>query len=501
MPTPPSRCAGIELLSTEQAARSRTCTATTCGSPNAGAPQTPAPQTPATEVPAAPGSALAAPFIKHANSAPGIALLYFDHVPGAAGYNVYRDGEYLATTTDHDVYYLDRAAPGDYSYYVTAFDASKNNFSARSNIVVASTDERVRLTYRPTDSAKQIKPALLLDRTSTLYGPRFTFDVGTTSKELRLYRDNVLLTTVNTFPGVTQMTYTDETAVSPKVYNYRIEATGPQGQTVSNQLKSFVYERPSILEHTDVVFPESGDGSNGALYSTSAISVEPPEQPWTEVIPIAGSDASMIDGLTGYFLPNASATMTQTTPNTTVITIDLGNGYRQVMTANHATGAVTIVDNEGIALQATVTRGDPTLNPDKAWLDVYDRYGNVVYTELLDFIPPIPGYEGPYTSQLDFDSDNWDLDNDGIPNKKDIDPDGDGLSVFSDMDNDNDGVPTHLDKDDFDPNVGSKSTAPAPNVSDDDGPNTAGEEEEEKDDTNKDYPDDKPAGPGGNGGV
>ena len=62
--------------------------------------------------------------------------------PVAAGYNVYRNGKYLNTITSSGpnyriAEYKDNSAPasGSIGYYITAFDASKKNFSPRSNII------------------------------------------------------------------------------------------------------------------------------------------------------------------------------------------------------------------------------------------------------------------------------------------------------------------------------------------------------------------------------
>ncbi|MEE9355773.1 MAG: glycoside hydrolase family 16 protein [Methylococcaceae bacterium] len=56
---------------------------------------------------------------------------------GAAGYNVYRNNQYLTTVTSPP--YADYGLNGEYTYYVTAFDQSKQQFSGRSNEISIST--------------------------------------------------------------------------------------------------------------------------------------------------------------------------------------------------------------------------------------------------------------------------------------------------------------------------------------------------------------------------
>ncbi len=55
---------------------------------------------------------------------------------GAGGYNVYRNNQYQTTVTNSP--YTDRVPNGTYSYYITAFDQSKQQFSARSNEITVA---------------------------------------------------------------------------------------------------------------------------------------------------------------------------------------------------------------------------------------------------------------------------------------------------------------------------------------------------------------------------
>jgi hypothetical protein len=73
------------------------------------------------------------------NSASGPPILKWSPVSGAAGYNIYRDNEYLDTVNragGNTEEYTDSSAPGSgkIEYYLTAFDASKQNFSPKSYV-------------------------------------------------------------------------------------------------------------------------------------------------------------------------------------------------------------------------------------------------------------------------------------------------------------------------------------------------------------------------------
>lgn len=73
--------------------------------------------------------------------------LNWNAAANAAGYNVYRDGSYLATVNGTSW----SGSTGDHRFYVTAFDASKTKFSSRSNEV--QTVDQARLD----DQAEQAR--------------------------------------------------------------------------------------------------------------------------------------------------------------------------------------------------------------------------------------------------------------------------------------------------------------------------------------------------------
>jgi hypothetical protein len=62
---------------------------------------------------------------------------------GVAGYYIYRNGEYLTTTTATSYSDMGLSSSATYSYYVTAFDAS-GNVSAASNTATATTSSKRR---------------------------------------------------------------------------------------------------------------------------------------------------------------------------------------------------------------------------------------------------------------------------------------------------------------------------------------------------------------------
>lgn len=74
---------------------------------------------------------------------PGVAEIKFKRSSGATGYNVYRNGVYVATTTN--TRYTDRSPTGIHTYYAVAFGPS-NNFSPKSNLVKVNTRNKAYIT-------------------------------------------------------------------------------------------------------------------------------------------------------------------------------------------------------------------------------------------------------------------------------------------------------------------------------------------------------------------
>lgn len=63
------------------------------------------------------------------------ARLTWNRVPGALGYNIYKDNRYIDTVFSTSTYVTGH---GHHRFYVTAFDRSKTVFSTRSNTVAHS---------------------------------------------------------------------------------------------------------------------------------------------------------------------------------------------------------------------------------------------------------------------------------------------------------------------------------------------------------------------------
>jgi beta-glucanase (GH16 family) len=82
----------------------------------------------------------------------GAVTLTWSAANGAAGYNVYRNNQYLTTVTNSP--YTDYRLDGEYKYYITAFDPSKQQFSGRSNEITI-----VTAPY-PFDSDDPVDPKL-----------------------------------------------------------------------------------------------------------------------------------------------------------------------------------------------------------------------------------------------------------------------------------------------------------------------------------------------------
>lgn len=94
----------------------------------------------AESAPGASSQTIEAPVITDVVAESGNVELAFSAVTGAGGYNVYRDDAYLTTVSSSP--FVEVVAPGEYEYYLTAFDESKSTFSPRSNVVeVNATDD------------------------------------------------------------------------------------------------------------------------------------------------------------------------------------------------------------------------------------------------------------------------------------------------------------------------------------------------------------------------
>ena len=61
----------------------------------------------------------------------GEVLITWEAVTAAAGYNIYRNNNYVGT--EHDLDFVESVSEGTYSYYVTAFSAGGENYSPRSD--------------------------------------------------------------------------------------------------------------------------------------------------------------------------------------------------------------------------------------------------------------------------------------------------------------------------------------------------------------------------------
>lgn len=93
-------------------------------------------------------SSISAPLITSTKgSTPFTAGFSWTKVSGAGGYNVYQNGQYIDTTSNP---YYHKSTNGSVdTFYVTAFDTSKQNFSGKSNQVTIDTNAPKRLPPAP----------------------------------------------------------------------------------------------------------------------------------------------------------------------------------------------------------------------------------------------------------------------------------------------------------------------------------------------------------------
>ena len=160
---------------------------------------------------------LSAPNLKRIDTIKGAATLHFDSVPGAAGYNVYRNGKYLKTVTKSP--YRDGNRAGIYRYYVTAFDSSKKKFSPKSQELRADTrgTSSTSSSGSDTKAVNQGLVAPILHRIDTVRGAAtLHFSTQSEAAGYNVYRNGKYLKTVTSSP------YRDGN--NPSTYTYYVTA-------------------------------------------------------------------------------------------------------------------------------------------------------------------------------------------------------------------------------------------------------------------------------------
>jgi chitodextrinase len=134
------------------------------------------------------------------------------------GYQVFRNGSFLSTSTSSAFSDTTVAAPAAYTYTVSAFDAAGNT-SGLSNAVAITTEV-------PPDTQPPSVPGNLSANATTPTSVELTWspsldDIGVTGYEV--FRNDVLLTTTST-PG-----YTDTAVVAGTDYSYAVRASDAAG--------------------------------------------------------------------------------------------------------------------------------------------------------------------------------------------------------------------------------------------------------------------------------
>ena len=204
---------------------------------NAPAPA-PVNNAPASNTPANTGngnqvSSLAKPQITTVSTGSGSASLVWTNVNGAAGYNVYRDGNYLTTVNTSQ--FRESVARGTYTYYVTAFTDGGEIFSERSNDVLVRADRS--LTYHYDIGVLDEVDPVILTGTSTdeIFGVTIGFFGSANADQYRLFRDGVFIDTIDaprTFNAGERLQFTENVSTEGRL-SYRVDAVGSNGAAVS----------------------------------------------------------------------------------------------------------------------------------------------------------------------------------------------------------------------------------------------------------------------------
>lgn len=179
-----------------------------------------------------------------------------DSGSGVAGYNVFRNGVFLATVGSPSYNDFTVATATSYTYRVSAYDVEGNesNRSAVLNVVVPGTEIPPTVPGNVTAVGNVGVPSVLVSWTAS------TDSDGSVSG-YRIYRDGALLVSI---PG---LSYTDTTVSLGNTYGYRVLAYDNEGNESSLSSPVFVtlgsvVEPPEEEEEPeDEADPEdSGDG-------------------------------------------------------------------------------------------------------------------------------------------------------------------------------------------------------------------------------------------------
>ncbi len=157
----------------------------------------------------------------------GLATLQWSVTPGAGGYNVYRNDHYLTTTTSTS--HRDRPGSGVHTYYVTAFDDTREFFGPRSAEVRADTSQPEPVAPDPVDDGggAELRPPTL-DRIETVPGAavlHFATDDGAAG--YNVYRNDRYVATTSSSP------YRDD--ASPGTHTYYLVGFDGSGARFSDR--------------------------------------------------------------------------------------------------------------------------------------------------------------------------------------------------------------------------------------------------------------------------
>jgi len=169
------------------------------------------------------------------NSGLNAVEISWDKVSGAAGYNIYRNNNYIGTLQEdsrNTQTYFDHSAPtsGSIEYYLTAFDTSKQNFSPKSNTVVFLA---VDTSSPPSSFTPPLPPSgptnfVFVESSSSNASAYLQWDPALSDEDVASYavfRNGELFTLLTTIPGqITSVDVGSSTAI------YWVTARSSDGQ-------------------------------------------------------------------------------------------------------------------------------------------------------------------------------------------------------------------------------------------------------------------------------
>ncbi len=205
-------------------------------------------------VPSIASAAQTAPTNLQGRAVAGGATLTWNAASGAGGYNVYRNNQYQTTVTDSP--YTDRVPNGTYSYYITAFDQSKQQFSGRSNeitVAVGDISNGPDPVENPTPNQGIAAPQFLVlgesNREEVLLGWKPVIGAA----GYNVYRNEEYLVTI-----ITNEAYIDNNPVEGK-NEYYLTAFDASREHFSTQSNRVIHLTASTNTPETVVAPPTND--------------------------------------------------------------------------------------------------------------------------------------------------------------------------------------------------------------------------------------------------